>query len=154
MSNAAPESSNPRRRSSDAVIPVSPNALEADSSIYKEIAINAQDVLRVGFVQMMRVDWEAQMVNVVTASDLYEITFQKALEQIREVFPKWDTTRIQYPTSVGAWARTVYFEGKTVVIPTLDRAGDRWWSRARQPELHATFADFLGRLTQNRRKFR
>jgi signal transduction histidine kinase len=122
MSNAAPESSNPRRRSSDAVIPVSPNALEADSSIYKEIAINAQDVLRVGFVQMMRVDWEAQMVNVVTASDLYEITFQKALEQIREVFPKWDTTRIQYPTSVGAWARTVYFEGKTVVIPTLEQS--------------------------------
>jgi signal transduction histidine kinase len=112
----------PRRRSTDRIKPVSPNALEADGSIYKDIAINAQDVLRVGFVQMMRVDWEAQMVNVVTATDLYEIRFQQALEQIRGVFPKWDTTRIQYAPDVGDWARAVYFEGKTVVIPTLKQS--------------------------------
>jgi signal transduction histidine kinase len=122
MSTTPPESTSPQRRSTDTVIPISPNALEADSSIYKEIAINAQDVLRVGFVQMMRVDWDAHMVRVVTASDLYEITFQKALEQIREVFPRWDTTRIQYPPDVGDWARTVYFKGKTVVIPTLEQS--------------------------------
>jgi signal transduction histidine kinase len=112
----------PRRRSTDAVKPVSPNALEADNSIYKEIAINAQHVLRVGFVQMMRVDWEANLVSTVTATDLHEIRFQQALEQIRGVFPSWDTTRIQYAPDVGDWARAVYFEGKTVVIPTLEQS--------------------------------
>ena len=112
MRTISPKASSLRRRSSD--------ALEADGAMYKEIANNAQNVLRVGFVQMMRVDWENNLVSAVAAGNVIDSRLQQAIGQIREYIPTWHPNQVQYAPDYDDWAKRVYFDGQTCFRSVLD----------------------------------